>query len=182
MLRNVINWIFAVSLLMGLLMIAMMLAETAPNSAGLPHPEHPGMQVGDDGIARLDSIGIFAFLFQSLLLVLVVCLSLLGVSKPRRSPRLFALMGGSLVFMLFVWWQMYSGHQAFLATGETGYFMGFPTATAWQVYGTWLGAIPLVLIYSLGFRKYIYTEEDEAAFTRLLKETRTATESAESSS
>ncbi|MCG8414591.1 MAG: hypothetical protein MI746_10280 [Pseudomonadales bacterium] len=172
MLRPVINWIFVISLTMGLLMIAIMAADTVPNSGGLAHPEHAGMQVGDDGAERLDSIGVFAFLFQSLLLSLVVCLSILGVSERRRSPQLLALMGASLIFMLFVWWQMYSGHQAYLATGETGYFMGFPTATAWQVYGTWLGAIPLILIYSIGFRKYIYTKEDEAAFNKLLMETR----------
>jgi hypothetical protein len=58
----------------------------------------------------------------------------------------------------------------FLDTNETDYFLGFPNATAWQTYGTWLGAIPLVLIYSLGFRKFIYTEEDERQFNALLAE------------
>jgi hypothetical protein len=65
---------------------------------------------------------------------------------------------------------MFSGHSAFLDTGETGYFMGFPTATAWQTYGTWLGAIPLILIYSFGFNKFFYTKEDEEKFNALLAE------------
>jgi len=38
------------------------------------------------------------------------------------------------------------------------------------MYGTWLGAIPLVVIYSLGFRHFVFTEEDEAEFNALLKE------------
>ena len=65
---------------------------------------------------------------------------------------------------------MVSTHQEFLQTGETGYFMGFPVPTAWQMYGTWLSAIPLIIIYTLGFRHFIYTEEDEEQFEALLKE------------
>ncbi len=172
MLRAAINWIFSISIVMGLLLIAMLLAESVPNAGGVPHPVHPGMQIGEDGAARLEHIGTFAFLFQSLLLLLVVCLSILGVTDRNRSPQLLACMGASYAFMLFAWWQMYYGHQEYLTTGETDYFMGFPTATAWQVYGTWSGAIPLILIYTLGFRKFIYTVEDEAAFNALLEETR----------
>ena len=79
-------------------------------------------------------------------------------------------MGASLAFMLFVAWKMYFGHQNFLATHETAFFWGFPVATAWQTYGTWLSAIPLVLIYSIGFTKFIYSEEDEETFDALLAE------------
>ena len=78
-------------------------------------------------------------------------------------------MGGTLLLSLFVWWQMYSGHQGFLETGVTSYFMGFPVATAWQVYGTWLGAIPLIILYTVGFRKFIFTEEDEEKYEKLLE-------------
>ena len=48
--------------------------------------------------------------------------------------------------------------------------MGFPVPTAWQMYGTWLGAIPLIVMYSYGFRIFIYTREDEAEFDALLEQ------------
>jgi len=63
---------------------------------------------------------------------------------------------------------MYSSHLQYLETGNTGYFLGFPIATAWAVYGTWLGAIPLVVLYTVGFHKCIYTPEDEQQFNKLL--------------
>jgi hypothetical protein len=47
--------------------------------------------------------------------------------------------------------------------------MGFPVATAWQVYGTWLGAIPLIILYTVGFRKFIFTDEDEQKYEKLLE-------------
>ncbi len=170
MARGVIYWIFAICVLMGALLVAIMLADTVPNAGGVPHPDFAGMQVGADGAARLQFIGTYAFLFKSLLLALIVCLSILGVAERYRSTEFLIYMAASLAFMLFIWWQMYSSHQAFLETGETAFFMGFPVATAWQMYGTWLGAIPLVLIYSLGFNKFIYTPADAEAFDRLLFE------------
>lgn len=177
MLRNVIHWIFAVCALMGLVLLAIALAEPTANAGGLPHPDFPGMVIGGDGAARLEDIGLLAFLFQSLLLLLVVLLSILGITEQRRSPKLMAVMGGCYAFMMLVCWQMFSQHQAFLETGETGYFLGFPTATAWQVYGTWLCAMPLILLYTIGFRHYIFSEEDEAAFQQLVKEAKDNSES-----
>ncbi len=166
--------IFAIVVLIAGVLIAISLAPPVANSGGIPHPDIPGMQAGGDGAARLEYIGNLAFAFQCLLLGLIVCLCSLGVSERRRSRELMIYMGSSLGFMLIVWWQMYSSHQEFLESGTTAYFMGFPIATAWQVYGTWLGAIPLILIYSIGFRKYIYTSEDEEKFDRLLAERKVA--------
>jgi len=161
--------IFATVLLMAGILVAICLAEPVANGAGLAHPQFNGMRVGGDGAARLEHIGSLAFAFQALLLLLIVCLSALGVAEQRRSTELWAYMGGTLLFSLFIWWQMYSGHQAFLETGVTSYFMGFPVATAWQVYGTWLAAIPLIILYSVGFRKFIFTDEDEQKYQQLLE-------------
>ena len=172
MLRSIIHWIFAVCALMGLILVAISLIEPTPNAGGLPHPVFPGMVIGGDGSARLADISILAFLFQSLLLLLIVLLSILGVNEERRSPKFMGYMAACFVFMLFIWWQMYSSHQHFLETGETGYFFGFPTATAWQVYGTWLCAIPLIVLYSVGFRQFVYSKEDEKKFQALLEESR----------
>ncbi len=168
--------IFTTVLLMAGILVAICLADSVPNTAGMAHADFAGMQAGGDGAARLEHIGGLAFAFQCLLLLLIVCLSALGVAEQRRSTELWLYMGGTLLFSLFVWWNMYSGHQAFLETGTTDYFLGFPVATAWQVYGTWLGAIPLILLYSLGFRKFIFTAEDEQKYEQLLAEIADKTE------
>jgi hypothetical protein len=162
--------IFAVAVLMAAILLAICLSETVPDAGGRAHAEIPGLQVGGDGAVRLQYIGPLAFIFQCLLLIQIALLSLLGVAERYRTNELLAYMGGTLAITLFIAWKMFSGHSAFLDTGETDYFMGFPTATAWQTYGTWLGAIPLILIYSFGFNKYIYTKEDEEKFNALLAE------------
>jgi hypothetical protein len=169
--------IFVIVVLMAALLIAIGLAEPVVNSGGLAHPDVPGMQVGGDGGARIEHIAGYAFMFQVLLLALVVVLCVLSVSERNQSPQFFIAMGATLLLSWLVWWQMYSQHQNFLETGETAYFLGFPIATAWQTYGTWLAAIPLVLIYSFGFHRYIYTENDEARFNQLLAQLKLESES-----
>lgn len=160
--------IFVVSLLMAAILLAIGLAEPVTNASGGPHPEFPGMQIGGDGLARFEQIGNLGFAFQCLLLILIVLLSLLGISERYRSRHLLVYMSGTTFLTLFIAWQMYSSHLQYLETGNTGYFLGFPIATAWAVYGTWLGAIPLVILYSVGFHKYIYTPEDEKQYKKLL--------------
>jgi len=155
---------------MFILLLLIAFAEPVANANGNPHALIPGANVGGDGALRLAAIGSYAFLFQCLLLALIVCLSILGISKQHRSLDLYLMMLASFAFMIYVWWHMYAEHQAFLASGTTDYFLGFPIATAWQVYGTWLGGIPLILIYTIGFRKYIYTREDEARFDQLMQQ------------
>lgn len=162
--------IFGICVIMGGLLVLIGFAEQVPGAGGVPHASIPAMQVGNDGAARLEHIGSYAFIFQALLLLLIICLCTLGIPKKNRSNTLYLYMTASYAFSLLVWWQMYFGHQEYLATKETAFFMGFPIATAWQMYGTWLSAIPLILIYTLGFNKFIYTKDDAEAFEKLLAE------------
>lgn len=166
---KLIYTILAIASAMAVILLAISFAEPVSNSAGIAHPDILGMQAGGDGAPRLEHIGSFAFAFLCLLLLLFICLSLLGVSIHNRTPKLFSYMGGAFAFMMLVGWKMYFGHQEFLKTGTTDYFMGFPSATAWQVYGIWLCGIPLIVIYSLGFRKFIFTREDERSYNELLE-------------
>lgn len=168
--NKVVLAIFAVSSAMALILLAIIIADPVPGSGGVPHPFLAGVMVGGDGAERLKEIGVLAFLFQSLLLLLIVMLAALGVSPRHHSIKLYLLLMLAWLFTMFIWRQMYFGHLDFLKTGETGYFLGFPIATAWQVYGTWLGAIPLILIYVFGFKTFIHSDEDERRYQELLKE------------
>ena len=170
--RPLIYVIFALCTAMTLLLGLILLADPVAGAGGIPHPVFEGMRRGGDGAARLEHIGSYAYAFQALLLALIVALSTLGISERHRSARLRAYMTSTFLFSAFILWRLVASHQHFLSTGETSYFMGFPAATAWAIYGVWAGAVPLMILYVAGFRKYIYTEEDEAEFNALLEESR----------
>lgn len=162
--------IFIVCALMAICVIAIVLAPSVSNPAGLPHPVIAGMQIGAGNDDRLSQIGFFAFSFQALLLLLIVCLCLLGVKEERRDSTLLAAMAGTYLFSLFVWWQMYFGLGEYYSSGQLSYFAGFPLPTAWQMYGTWFGSLPLIFIYCWGFHRYIYPPDEAIAFDQLLLE------------
>jgi len=168
--RQLIYVIAAICTTMTVILLLILTAEPVANAGGAAHPVFPGMRIGGDGLARLETIGSLGYAFQALLLSLIVAFATLGVSERHRTPRLRAYMIATLVFSLFILWRMVASHLNFIATGETSYFMGFPAATAWAMYGVWLGGIPLVFIYTLGFRQFIYTDEDQAEFERLVAE------------
>ena len=162
--------IFAVVLAMAALLLLIGFTEAPLNAAGLAHDEVAAMQAGGDGAARLEAIGGYAFAFNSLLLLFAVLLCVLSVSPGRRTPAFFGLMAFVYALNMLVWRQMYAGHQAFLETGATGWLLGFPTATAWQVYGIWFSGVVLIAIYSAGFRNYVLSEDDERRFEDLLED------------
>ncbi|MDA0804753.1 MAG: hypothetical protein O3A23_03810 [Proteobacteria bacterium] len=168
--RQLIYVIAAICTTMTVILLLILTADPVANAGGAAHPVFAGMRIGGDGLARLETIGSLGYAFQALLLSLIVAFATLGVSERHRTPRLRAYMIATLVFSLFILWRMVASHLNFIATGETSYFMGFPTATAWAMYGVWLGGIPLVFIYTLGFRQFIYTDEDQAEFERLVAE------------
>ncbi len=170
--RSIAGMIFTTVLGMAAILLLIGFTEAPENAAGMAHGEIPAMRMGGDGAARLADIGGLVFAFNCLLLWFTVLLCTLSVSPGKRTPAFFGWMAAVFVTNLIVWRQMYFGHQAFLANGETGWFLGFPAATAWQVYGMWFSGVILIAVYSGGFRSYILSESDERRFEQLLRETR----------
>lgn len=168
--RILVYAIFTVVLAMAAMLLLIGFTEAPANAAGMAHEEVTAMLAGGDGAARLEAIGGFAFAFNSLLLLFAILLCVLSVSPGKRTLVFFVWMAVAYAVNMLVWQQMYFQHQAFLETGVTGWFLGFPTATAWQVYGIWFAGIVLIAIYSAGFRRYILSEDDERRFEELLRE------------
>lgn len=153
-----------------LAVVAVQPEPSVPNS--LPHPNIDGMMAGSDGLARLAEIGLPAFSLQAATLILVVLMIALGVSRRYRTLPFWLGLAATAILFLFVWSRIFLGHQLFLNTGEVHYVLGFPAPTAWVGYGIWTSGLALLVLYVAGFRKFIYTHEDEAEFERLVEELR----------
>jgi hypothetical protein len=153
------------------LILGLVLLEPPPaNATGIPHPSIPSMVIGGDN-SRFSFIADYAWWFQVFALAQAHCLAALGVKAEKRTGTFFVLLFGSYLLALFVWWQMVAGYEQFIATGETAFAFGFPYATAWQTYGLWISGMGLMLIYSLGFRHYVWSDEDQSKFEALVTKT-----------
>ncbi|MCZ6643878.1 MAG: hypothetical protein O7G86_18070 [Gammaproteobacteria bacterium] len=144
-----------------------------PMSTGGPHPDIEGMSIGGDGLARLGPIFSMGFALQALFVVLVHLLVALSVAERNRTAVFWTSLAGAGLVSLWVCWKIFSSYAGFLETGETGYFLGFPIASAWMMFGIWLSGALLAVIYVVGFRRFVFTLEDEAAYDLLEAEART---------
>lgn len=167
--KIIIAIIFVTCLIMGALLLFIMNAEIVTNGGGIKHEIFAGMSIGGDGLERLRYTGTPSYTFGGLLIFLIVMLCLLGIPPRKRDLQLCLFLLLTLIFSLTVWYQMINSHLEYLETGVTGYFMGFPTASAWQMYGIWLSSAPLIFLYSIGFRRYVFSDSDEKEFDTLLE-------------
>jgi len=134
---------------------------------GAPHPIFPGMNVGGDGAARLGHASAAIGVLGGLIMLLMQALPMLGVSERRRDGAFWVLMAVVAGAAQGTWWAMYLGYLAFLATGETRFVFGFPVPTTWMLFGVWSSGALFCLIYIIGFRRFVFTPEDEAAYEAL---------------
>ena len=93
---HLIHTIFLTAVIMAVVLVAICLTETVPDAGGKPHPDYSGLQIGGDGAARLEHIGLLSFSFQCLLLIQITLLSTLGVPERYRTTELLSYMSGSL--------------------------------------------------------------------------------------
>lgn len=166
-------WIYAI-LIFGLiecLLLVLVFFEPAPmNAAGIAHPDVAAMRIGGDS-ARFAPVSDYAWWFQIVVLAQAHCLAALGVKPERRTGTFLALLSACYVIAVAVWWQMIASYENYVVSGETEFFLGFPTATAWQTYGQFFSGACLIALYSFGFRHYVWSDDDEAQFTDLVQTT-----------
>lgn len=150
-----------------ILLFMMYMIEPTANATGLAHPSIPSMAIGGDS-SRYAPISNLAFIFQTLVIAQAHALFALGVKESRRDLPFNIALFVCFVCGWIVWWQMHTEYEAYLLSGDPKYIFGFPEATAWQVYGIWGAGLSLVALYAIGFKRYVWSEADEAKFKALI--------------
>ena len=167
---RLIHWILAILLLIIGLLVWLMLIPGPSLTTGGPHPHFPGMNVGGDGLARLGGGVWIVYALGVAVNVLIVLLVALGVRADHRQGLFRVLLSAVGMLMQYVWWAMYASYLDYLLGNPTGEFLGIPAATAWMLFAVWLTGALLCVVYVVGFRRFIFTEEDEAAYEALRAE------------
>jgi hypothetical protein len=100
----------------------------------------------------------------------ICCMIALGVRPDRRSSGFWVQLGASFGLLAAAWTVMYQAYEGFLVTGQTQMIAGWPYPTAWQVYAIWLSGFGLVALYVVGFKAYVWSDDDETRFRALVKQ------------
>ncbi len=111
---------------------------------------------------------------QAITLAVFILLVAFAIPARKRGPAVWAFLALQYAFVLANWFMLMAAYGDFTETGSTGYIAGFPTATFLMIAGTSFTALPLVALYVFGFRRFIFSHEDEARFEAIAGEARDA--------
>lgn len=143
-------------------------------ATGLPHATIPAMKVGGDGMARIAPISTAVYYFQHVGSLMYACLLYIGVAEHRRDNTLKVVLGAFTLFSMIVWHQLFSAYEAFYHEGSADLVWGIPVSSLWFLIGLYGSYIPAIIFYIVAFRRYFFSEEDEAAFEALVTELKTS--------
>ncbi|MEM8768042.1 MAG: hypothetical protein AAGE43_11385 [Pseudomonadota bacterium] len=167
---RLIHGILALLLAILGVLIALLIQGGPEAATGAAHPQIPGMNVGGDGLARLGGMGWLMATLQTLVLLLIHALLALGVSERHRTSVFWVLVAVGAALSMAVWWGMYLSYVTYLADGTGPLLFGYPVSTALMLFGVFLAGSYFCGLYIWGFRRFIFPEEDEAAYEALRAE------------
>jgi phosphotransferase system glucose/maltose/N-acetylglucosamine-specific IIC component len=162
--------VLALLLVITLFLVISISREIEAPASGAPHPEISGMQIGGDGAARIKGIEAAAFVLFSATFILLSVLVVASVSKRNRTPVFWGWTGLITLTVLYVWYRVFDSYLDYLRTGDLIYILGFPEPTAWMIFGLWGGGAMFSFIYVIGFRRFVYSPEDEQTLKEILEE------------
>jgi len=142
------------------------------NGHGMAHLTVDGMrQVGD---LRQQSDPVFGagYLLGILIYLVISVLVYLGVQPAKRDGKLVLAHTAATLLVLGVWSLLMYLFRQYLLTGDPMIVFGFPLPTLVMLLGVWIAPMSFSLIYILGFRRWVFTAEDEKTFRELLESKR----------
>ena len=136
-------------------------------SHGLVHPELASMQRGGPGLERLGHalwLGFGLGLCEIALFVSLLGLGARGRGGLRGLGR--PLLAGGLAYAA-VWTALVAAYPSY-AAGSDAVFLGFPLPTAWMLFALWPLPLVFVVLYVVGFDRWIAPQRDLADLARRL--------------
>jgi len=167
---NLPKLIFAFLLVMGLIVVGIVVAPGADIAAHVAHPRIGAMFSGGDGAARHASTLALGWALGAIQLLIFAAFMALGVQK-NGSLRGFApTLLGCTGFLLALWTAIVVTYSSYAAGSQSVLALGMHSSTALVMLGFWPLSTILTVAFVIGFDRWVYTAEDEAAFERLLAE------------
>lgn len=166
--RSIVS-ILALLLIVAGCIVAIFLVDEPTASTGMTHASIAAMRMGGDGLTRFAPISTIILVMQSAIFVMFGVLVYLGISEHRRTRQCKIWITAGTMGLLMVWWSIFGTYSEYLASGQPRIVFGFPLPTAITVYGLWLAGFVFVIAYVIGFRSFVFTDEDEAAYHELLR-------------
>ncbi len=163
--------LFTLVLALGAVVLAIALWGT--DSHPTAHPEFATMTQGGSGLARHDDLTLtLGWLFGTVILLTFGALMAFGARRRVGGQDTLDGLGRYLLGGIAAHWVVWTGlvlaYRAYLHDPSARLFFAFPAPTAIMLY--LMLPVPLVFVafFVLGFRRWVLTAEEQAAYERLL--------------
>lgn len=158
-------------LLAGLLALcALVISIPEPvNSHGMAHHAVDGMRQAGDAWQQSGPVFRVGYLLGVLIYLIFSILVYIGVPQARRDRTLRLVHATATLVVLGMWSFLVYLFRQYLHLGDPMIGIAFPLPTLVMLLGLWLAPLSFSLIYVLGFRRWIFTPEDEEKFRRLME-------------
>jgi len=149
-------------------------ADVYPGAA--THPQHKAMHVAGpatDFDAKMLGSGTMAGVL--IISIFLLCL-LLGSGKNGATPQFITIVVVASSLLIGVFLKMSSTIRDYIAAPSPEIAGGFPTPTAWMVFGISMTPMVFLLIYVAGFRRWVMTDDDRKQLEALVAQQKAAGE------
>lgn len=158
--------------LLSLLLLAIGIAWVVPPAPGVgggPHPDFSTLSRGGPGAARHASLLPVGWAFGALSILNFVLLIAFAVRRSDHLQRIGSyLVAGFLIYLgVFTWLMAAYARQMDEPAGIL--YLGFPLPTAIMLYILFPISTIFNILFVVGFRSWVLTEEDEARYLKIVE-------------
>ena len=160
--------VFAIVVAIAAVVLILLGVPEVPQGHGTTHLEFASMERGGPGSLRHVDVIWIGWLLGALEIGLFVVLLAFGARSRHGLRGLgWPLVVGGLAY-LAVWTALVLAYRAEMSGAAPEFFLGFPAATAWMLFGLWPLPLLFAVYYVFGFDRWVATPEDLAELERRL--------------
>ena len=142
------------------------------NGHGMAHHAVDGMRQAGDAWQQSGPVFRVGYLLGVLIYLIISALVYIGVPQSKRDRKLKLAHATATLAVLGMWSFLIYLSWQYLHSGDPMIGAAFPLPTLVMLLGLWIAPMSFTLIYVLGFRRWIFTPEDEEKFRQLMERNR----------
>ena len=142
------------------------------NGHGMAHHAVDGMRQAGDAWQQSGPVFLAGYLLGVLIYLIISALVYIGVPQSKRDRKLRLAHATATLVVLGMWSFLIYLSWQYLHSGDPMIGAAFPLPTLVMLLGLWIAPVSFSVIYVLGFRRWIFTAEDEEKFRQLMESNR----------
>ena len=161
--------LFVLILAIAVIVTAIALSPALDGEGGSPHPSYASMRQGRAAEAISARHLALGWALGASVLAAVGTFVAFGARRRGRLRGLGPPLAAATLACVGVWTWLVIAYRGF-AAGETILWLGFPHPTALMLFVLWPLSATFAVLYSLGYERWVLTDEDRRRYEKLVAE------------